>query len=62
MRNVLDRLKHKGVNALVSNSDTPAVHALYTGFPITVIEAPRKVSAKTSGRGKTTEVIIRSKK
>ncbi len=52
------RLKSEGVNAMCSNSDTPLTHEIYKGLNISAIQAPRMVSAKASGRGSVSELVI----
>jgi DNA adenine methylase len=50
----------RGVKLMLSNSDTPLVHELYSGFDIQVVQAPRAVNSKGSGRGKVNELLVRS--
>jgi DNA adenine methylase len=53
-------LASRGVKVMLSNSDTKLVRELYNGFPITTVFASRSVNSKGSGRGKLTEVVVRS--
>lgn len=47
---------------MLSNSDTPFVRSLYTGFHIDQIEAARSVSCKAHQRCKENELLIRNYK
>ncbi len=51
-------LASKGVNAVCSNSDTALTKKIYGDLKLKVIQAPRMVSAKASGRGSTSELVI----
>ncbi len=55
---VLGELASRGVNAMLSNSDTPLTRSVYKGFRFVEIKAPRMVSAKSSGRGQISELLI----
>ena len=60
LRDVALELKKRGVHVMLSNADVPLVRELYErGFSIDVVEAPRAVNSKGTGRGKVKEVIIR---
>jgi DNA adenine methylase len=50
----------RGVLLMLSNSNTQLVRELYEGFDIQEVQAPRAVNSKASGRGKVTELVIRS--
>ena len=50
----------RGVQAMLSNSDTPFVRELYGGFAIDQVQAARAVNSKANGRGKVAEVIVRN--
>ena len=52
------RLEKKGVRAMCSNSDTSLTREIYSGLTIGSIQAPRMVSAKPSGRGQVSELVI----
>jgi DNA adenine methylase len=60
LADVFRRLDERGCLLALSNSDMPVVRKLYRGFDIRRIEAPRAISAKTSTRGATTEVLVRN--
>lgn len=54
-------LDARGCLLALSNSDTPAVRALYRGFAITEVAAPRSISARGSARGSAPEVLVRNR-
>lgn len=51
-------LKNKGIKAMCSNSDTPLTNEIYQDLNFKTIQAPRMVSAKASGRGMISELVI----
>lgn len=51
-------LKNKGIKAMCSNSDTPLTHEIFQDLNFKTIQAPRMVSAKASGRGMISELVI----
>ena len=51
-------LKEAGIKAMCSNSDTPLTREIYGGLNQKTIQAPRMVSAKASGRGSISELVI----
>ncbi len=52
------RLVGQGVNALLSNSDTPLIRSLYREFQQVPIQAARSINSKGDGRHKITELLI----
>jgi DNA adenine methylase len=50
----------RGVLLMLSNSNTPLVRELYDGWNIQEVQAPRAVNSKATGRGKVTELVVRS--
>ena len=50
----------RGVNLLLSNSDTPFIRALYKDFKIQTVTARRAVNCDGSKRGKISEVLVLS--
>ena len=57
---VFRQLSAKGVDCLLSNSDTPLMHALYADFHIDIVRATRAINARASERGAVNEVLIRN--
>ncbi len=58
LANLLHDLKSRSIKALCSNSETEKTREIYDGLNIRVIQAPRMVSAKSSGRGLIDELVI----
>ena len=61
LRDTFVTLHERGCYVMLSNSDTPFINDLYAGIDnVTVhtIAAGRAINAKSSGRGKITEVLI----
>ena len=58
LASLLLSLKRKGVYAMCSNSDTPLTREIFKELNIEAIQAPRMVSAKASGRGSVSELVI----
>jgi DNA adenine methylase len=52
------KMKNAGINAMCSNSDTPLTREIYKEMKMVAIQAPRMVSAKASGRGHVSELVI----
>ena len=55
---VMVELRSRGVNAMCSNSDTPQTRDIYSALRLDQLLAPRMVSAKASGRGSVSELVI----
>ena len=51
-------LKENNIRAICSNSDTPLSREVYKDLNIKTIQAPRMVSARASGRGSVSELVI----
>ena len=58
LASVCHDLTKKGVNFLLSNSDTAITHEIFGDFQFTKISAQRLVSAKASGRKNVSELLI----
>jgi DNA adenine methylase len=58
--NVFQELNSKGCQIVHSNSDTEFINELYKEYNIEKIQANRFINSKSSGRGKISEVFIRS--
>jgi len=54
------QLAKRGVQAMLSNSDTPLVRELYSAFRIDFVYASRSVNSNAAKRGKLPEVVVRS--
>jgi len=50
----------RGALLMLSNSDSPFVRQLYTGFPIQTVRARRAVNSKAAGRGLISELVVLS--
>lgn len=53
-------LSGRGARFMLSNSDTPAVRALYDRFRVDTVRAARSINSKGSGRGQVGEVVVRN--
>ena len=60
LASVFTKLATKGVHVMLSNSDTPAIRALYAGFRIDDVFASRSINSNAARRGKIGEVVVRS--
>ena len=58
LASLLHDLKSRNIKAICSNSETEKTREIYKGLEIRVIQAPRMVSAKSSGRGLIDELVI----
>jgi DNA adenine methylase len=58
LANNLIELDKKGVNFMLSNSDTDFINNLYKGFNIHVVKAKRFINCKSNSRGNVNELII----
>lgn len=58
LADLMEKLRERGVNALLSNSSTAVTAEIYKSMKQVKIYAPRMVSAKTSGRGAIEELLI----
>jgi DNA adenine methylase len=61
LRDTVLELHKRGCYVMLSNSDTPFINKIYSGFKgirINKVEAGRAINSKGSGRGKITEVLI----
>jgi DNA adenine methylase len=50
-------LAARGVNVMLSNSDTPLTREIFAGMNLHTVEVHRSISAKASARGTVTEVL-----
>lgn len=51
-------LDERGVNFMLSNSNTDYIHGLYSGFNIHIVEARRAINSVGSKRGAVKEVLV----
>lgn len=58
LASVLIDLQKIGIKAMCSNSDTPISRKIFRKLNLQTIQATRMVSAKTSGRGNVSELVI----
>lgn len=61
LRDTVLELNKRGCYVMLSNSDTPFINKIYSGFRsirINKVEAGRAINSKGSGRGKISEVLI----
>ena len=56
----LSTLADDGALVMATNADDPFIRALYTGWWASEVEMPRRISAKTEGRGSHKELILTS--
>jgi DNA adenine methylase len=61
LRDTVLELHKRGCYVMLSNSDTPFINKIYSGFKgiqINKVEAGRAINSKGSGRGKISEVLV----
>ncbi len=58
LRDIYKKLTEKGVFCILSNSYTPEVLELYSGYKIDIVKAGRAINSNGKGRGKINEVIV----
>ena len=58
LRDVFKKLSEKGAYVMLSNSSSPLVEELYQDFNIHYVDATRTNGAKSSSRGKISEIIV----
>jgi DNA adenine methylase len=62
LRNVMIKMTNRGVNCLLSNSDTKYIRELYNidCFDIISVQAKRAINSDSAGRGNVNEVLIKN--
>lgn len=60
LKRCCDELTRNSIKFMLSNSDTEFTRELYSEYNIVEIDAQRSISAKTSGRGKVKEVVVKN--
>lgn len=58
LRDTFKELSDRGVYVMLSNSSSPLVEELYQDFNVHFVEAQRTNGAKSSSRGKISEIIV----
>ena len=58
LRDLCDRLDHKGIQFMLSNSNAPLILDLYQNYRIQYVYANRAINSKTNKRGKIPEVLV----
>ncbi len=61
LRDLFQRLYDRGIYAIISNSDAPALREMYANFEIHEVEAKRSVNSKGEARGPVKELIVVSR-
>jgi DNA adenine methylase len=61
LANLAQKLKKKGIFALLSNSNVKSVRKLYKGLNIEKVQVPRRINADGEGREKIAELLIATK-
>ena len=59
-KNVFRKLDDRGCKVLLTNSDTPLIRNLYSGYAIVEVDAKRAINCKGSKRAGHKELIIRN--
>ncbi|CEP69092.1 D12 class N6 adenine-specific DNA methyltransferase [Moorella glycerini] len=57
---VFRELDKRGCLVMLSNSDTPFIRELYSGYDIQVVYATRAINCRPERRGPITELVIRN--
>jgi DNA adenine methylase len=60
LRDIFQELARRGVKVMLSNSDCEFIRAIYDGFHIQTILAPRSINSNAKKRGQITEVLVTS--
>ena len=60
LADVFAELDRKGVQCMLSNSDTPFIRGLFDAFRTDTVLAPRAISRKSNGRNPVNEVVVRN--
>lgn len=58
LKKVCDDLNKKGVNFLLSNSDTDFINDLYKDYKIVKVKARRNINSKGDSRGEVSEILV----
>ncbi len=58
LAHVFTELSRRGVHAMLSNSDVPALRELYGAFRIETVAASRRINSSIAKRGKLNEIVV----
>ena len=60
LKELCDRLDHRGIKFLLSNSETEFILELYKDYKIEIVQAKRSINSKGHKRGAVNEVLVRN--
>lgn len=60
LKECCDALNKKGINFMLSNSNTKFIRELYKDYNITIVNARRNINSNSKKRGEVEEVIVRN--
>lgn len=60
LKECCDALNEKGINFMLSNSNTKFIRELYKDYNITIVNARRNINSNSKKRGEVEEVIVRN--
>lgn len=60
LSDIFAELSERGVQCLLSNSDTEFIHGLYKDFDIITVQARRAINSNAAGRGDVNELLIKN--
>lgn len=60
LRKCCDELNERGINFMLSNSQTPFIMELYSEYNIKIIQAKRAINSDSTKRGDVNEIIVRN--
>lgn len=60
LRDVFVELDRRGCKLMLSNSDVPFIHELYSRYAVDTVAAPRAINCNGKKRGRVSEVVVRN--